>query len=194
MNSYPFGRWIKWGALVLIAVIMLVSFISAYNGLTSVDQVVQQRWSQVENQMQRRADVINNLVETVKGYVKQEDKIFTTIANANSVLSTSTGKPDQNSVQQKFQADDAIRAGILTLIKNYPEIKSSEQFSNLQTAIEGSENRVAVARKDFIDSVQVYNTKVTRFPSNIIAKVLGYSQKDYFKASPDAQQAPKVEF
>jgi LemA protein len=191
-NAYKRGKWIKWGAFALVVFILAVSSISTYNGLAAADQDVQGNWSQVESQMQRRSDTISNQVEVVKGYVKHEEKVFGDIAAARSVLYN--GSSD---VTSKLAADDKIAASarsILVLAENYPDLKASEQFSNLQTEIAGSENRVAVARKRFIDSVQSYNTKVTRFPGNIFARFMGYGPKDYFKASPGAQEAPKVQF
>ncbi len=191
-NSYIRGRWIKWGAIALVALILVIGSYSTYNGLAVADQEVQSQWSQVENVMQRRADLISNDVAAVKGYMKHEEKVFGDIAASRSVLYNGT-----TDINGKLAADDQIAASarnILVLAENYPDLKASEQFSNLQTDISGSENRVAVARKDFIDSVQAYNTKVIRFPGNIFARFMGYETRDYFKASPNAQEAPKVDF
>jgi LemA protein len=191
-NAYPWGRWVKWGILALVVIILVSSSISTYNGLAAANQDVQSKWSQVENVMQRRADNINNQVEVVKGYVKHEEKVFDDIAAARSVLYS--GSSD---VKSKLEADDKLAAAarsMLVLMENYPDLKASELFSNLQTEIAGSENRVSVERKRFIDSVQAYNTKVTRFPGSIFARLMGFSPKDYFQASPGAQEAPKVQF
>lgn len=191
-SAYPFGRWIKWAVLGFIAVIILVSMVSTYNGLVTADQEVQRSWSQVENVMQSRADTVNNLVATVKGAVKHEEKVFEDIASARSVLMS--GSADVNS---KMAADQKIANAtrdVLVLVENYPEIKATEQFTNLQTAIEGSERRVAVERKRFIEAVQAYNNKVTRFPGNIFARLMGFSPKEYFVADPEAQKAPEVTF
>lgn len=191
-NSYMYGKWIKWGIAALVALIVIFGSISTYNSLAAADQEVQGRWSQVENQMQRRADLITNQVEVVKGYVKHEEKVFGDIAAARSVLYN--GSSD---IGSKLAADEKIASSarnILALAENYPELKASEQFSNLQTDIEGSENRVSVERKRFIEAVQKYNTKVTRFPGNLFARFMGFDTKDYFKASPDAQEAPRVDF
>lgn len=194
-NDYFRGRWIKWGVFALVAIaaiILAVSSISTYNGLAAADQDVQSKWSQVENVMQRRADLITNEVEVVKGYVKHEEKVFGDIAAARSVLYNGT-----SDVSSKLAADEQLASSVksmLVLVENYPDLKASEQFTNLQTQIEGSENRVSVERRNFINSVQVYNTKITRFPGNIFARFMGYEPKDYFKASPEAQEAPKVQF
>lgn len=190
-NAYPLGRWIKWGIAALVVLIMILSSVSSYNGLVSVDQVVKSDWSQVENVMQARADKINNLVETVKGYVKHEEKVFGDVAAARSVLMSS------RDVKSKLDADgklaDATKS-ILLLVENYPDLKASEQFSNLQVAIEGAENRVAVERKRFIDDVQIYNIKVKTFPGSIFARLMGFAPKDYFEAGKNAQDSPEVKF
>ncbi|MEN6314511.1 MAG: LemA family protein [Clostridiaceae bacterium] len=191
-NEYFMGKYIKWGIIALAAIILIVSFVSTYNGLAKAEQDVNGQWAQVQNVMQRRADVINNEVEVVKGYVKHEEKVFGDIAAARSVLYN--GNSD---VSSKLAADEQLAAAaksMLVLVENYPDLKASEQFTNLQEQIEGSENRVSVERKRFIEEVQKYNTKVTRFPGNIFARLLGYSAKDYFEASPGAQEAPKVKF
>lgn len=191
-NEYFMGKYIKWGIIVLVAIILIVSFVSTYNGLAKAEQDVNGQWAQVQNVMQRRADVITNEVEVVKGYVKHEEKVFGDIAAARSVLYN--GNSD---VSSKLAADEQLAAAaksMLVLVENYPDLKASEQFTNLQEQIEESENRVSVERKRFIEEVQKYNIKVTRFPGNIFARLLGYSTKDYFEASPEAQNAPKVNF
>lgn len=191
-NAYPWARWIKWGILILVVFILAVSAISTFNGLTTADQDVKSKWSQVENVMQRRADLITNQVEVVKGYVKHEEKVFGDIAAARSVLYN--GSSD---IKSKLDADDRVAAGarsIFMLAENYPNLKASEQFTNLQVQIEGSENRVSVERKRFIDAVQSYNVKVTRFPGNIFAGLMGFGPKEYFEARPEAKEAPKIKF
>lgn len=190
-NAYPWGRWLKWGIAALVVLIIILSSVSKYNSLVSVDQVVKSDWSQVENVMQARADKINNLVETVKGYVKHEEKVFGDVAAARSVLMNS------QDVKSKLDADskltDATKS-ILLLVENYPDLKASEQFSNLQVAIEGAENRVAVERKRFIDDVQIYNIKVKTFPGSIFARLMGFGPKDYFEAGKNTQDSPNVKF
>ena len=191
-NEYFWGRWIKWGIFALAVIILLVSSISTYNGLAAAEQDIQGNWAEVENQMQRRADLIINEVEAVKGYVKHEEKVFGDIAAARSALYS--GSTD---ISGKLSAYDELTANtrsVLALMENYPDLKASEHFSNLQTVLEGSENRVAVARRNFIEAVQKYNTKITRFPGNIFARLMGFETRDYFKASPEAQKAPEVKF
>ncbi len=196
-NSYPFGRWLKWGIIGLIVLILVVTSVSSYNGLVTADQNVQQQWSQVENVMQRRADVIVNLTAVVQEAEKHEEKVFGSIAAArtNAEAARAILQDDTADVQSKLNANntlnDVIRS-ISVVVEAYPELKSNEQFSNLQTAIEGSENRVSTERKRFIDNVQAYNLKVKRFPGNIFAGLSGFTPKDYFTADKNAQQAPDV--
>jgi LemA protein len=190
--AYPWGRWIKRGVIILVVIIVLISLVSNYNGLTIAEQSVNSKWSQVNNVMQSRADKINNLVEVVKGYVKHEEKVFGDVAAARSTLMS--GGADINS---KLAADTQLAKaarGMLLLVENYPDLKADQQFTNLQVAIEGAENRVSVERMRFIEAVEKYNIKVTRFPSNLFAKILGYGPKNYFEANTEGQQVPKVKF
>lgn len=191
-RSWIYGRWIKIGIAALVIIILAVSSISTYNGLVTADQQVQKTWSTVESMMQRRADVIGSQVNVVKGYMQHEEKVLSEIAAARAVL-----YDNYSDVNSKIAADERLSAAgrqILALAENYPELKAGDLFENLQVEIEGSENRVSVARKDFIDAVQEYNTKVSRFPGNIFAKLMGFEKKEYFKASPGAQESPEIDF
>lgn len=191
-RSYPFGRWIKWAVAGLLVLIILISCISTYNGLVEAEQEVKRSWSQVENVMQRRADLITNLVEVVKGYVKHEEKVFGDIAAARAALMSGSGD-----IKSKMEADQQLVTAtndMLLLVENYPSLKASEQFINLQTELEGSENRVANERRRFIEAVEKYNLKVKRFPGNIFAKAMGFGTMDYFEAEEYAKKAPKVNF
>lgn len=191
-QAYPWGRWIKWGIVALVVLVLVFSTIGTYNGLTASEQEVDRDWSQVENVMQARADKITNLVEVVKGYVKHEEKVFGDIAAARSVLMNENGDVDSK-LKADSQLGDATRS-MLLLVENYPDLKASEQFTNLQEQIEGAENRVSVERKRFIDSVQKYNVKVKRFPGSVFAGVMGFEPRDYFQADPEAQKSPEVKF
>ena len=197
-NGYPYGRWLRWGITILVIVIFVVSSISSYNGLVTADQSVQQQWSQVENQMQRRADVIINLAAVVQEAEKHEEKVFGAIAAARSSAEAAKAILNDNTkdVQSKLDANNSLNdviKSISIVVEAYPELKSNEQFTNLQTVIEGSENRVSVARKYFIESVQTYNLKIKRFPGNIFAGLSGFEARDYYVADEDAQQAPDLD-
>lgn len=199
-NAYPWGRWIKWGAVALIVIILLGSAVSSYNGLVSADQDVQSKWSQVENVMQARADKIGDLVEVVKEYSKHEKGVLEKIAAARADFDTAREILDSQSqdVKSKLEADavarDAADKMISIVIENYPELKASDQFENLQEAIEGAENRISVERSRFIKSVENYNLKVSRFPGNIFARLMGFAPKDYFEASDYAKERSKIDF
>lgn len=190
-NSYPFSRWIKWGAIILVAVILFFSGVSSYNGIMSSDQKVQSQWSMVENRMQERADKITSLVEVVKGYTKHEEKVFSDIAAARAAL---TGSGD---IKSKILANDKMTTAtnnMLVLVENYPDLKASQQFHDLGAAIDEAENKISIERKRFIEDVQQYNLKVKTFPGSIYARAMGFTEKDYFKASSNAAEPPKINF
>jgi LemA protein len=192
INAYPWARWIKWGVAALVILILVIIAISSYNGLTQADQEVKRTWSQVENVMQARVDKIDNLVAIVKEYDQHEEKVFSEIAAARSVLMSGSGN-----VEDILNADSALAEAtksVLLIVEDYPDLKASDQFTNLQEAVEGAENRVAVERKRFIDAVQVYNIKVKRFPGSIFARLMGFSPKDYFEADSNATEPYNIDF
>ena len=199
-DAYPWGRWIKWIVIGLLVIIILGSGVSTYNGLVASEQNVTANWSEVENVMQRRADTINNLVETVKGYAEHEKGILEKVAAARADFETARAVLSDNSedIGSKLAADTKVKEAaanmINVVVENYPDLKADTQFTNLQSAIEGSENRVSTARGRFILAVQDYNMKIKRFPGNIFAGAMGFGPKDYFEASPEAKEAPKVQF
>lgn len=190
-KAYPYGRWLKWGVIVLLVVILLLSSVSTYNGLVGADQNVQGQWGQVEVVMQERSDKIVNLVEVVKGYTKHEEKVFSDIAAARSVLYNA------GDVNSKLQADDSLNNSLrqlLVIVENYPDLKADSQYHDLAQVIDESENKISQERRRFNEAVQSYNLKVKRFPGNIFAGFMGFGQKDYFQSSPGAAEAPKVNF
>jgi LemA protein len=153
---------------------------------------VKANWSQVDVQLQRRADLIPNLVETVKGFTKEESTVFGDIANARAGLLNAQGPAAK--IAANGQLDSAF-GRLLALTENYPQLRSSEQFMRLQDELAGTENRIGVARKRYNDAIQAYNTYILQFPNSIWAGMAGYHQNtDYFTASPAAQQVPNVKF
>ncbi len=187
--------------LLIVAGITLTWGVGIYNSLVAFDEQVKQAWSQVENQYQRRLDLIPNLVETVKGYAAQEREIFEKVAEARSRVGQFTVTSDiltNPDAFQKFQqAQDQLGSALTRLLavaENYPNLKSNENFLTLQAQLEGTENRIAVERKRFNEAVQNFNTKIRRFPASIVAGVTGFSQKDYFHGQPGAEQTPRVKF
>jgi LemA protein len=180
------------GVLVIAALMVFGSYVSARNQMVSYDQGVKAAWSEVDVQLERRADLIPNLVETVKGFTKEESTVFGDIANARAGLLNARGP------EAKIAANgtlDSAFGRLLALTENYPQLRSSEQFMRLQDELAGTENRISVARKRYNDSLQTYNTFVLQFPNSIWAGIAGFKQNNaYFTASPAAQQVPNVKF
>jgi LemA protein len=189
------GLWVVLGivgVLVLAALMVFGSYVSARNQMVSYDQNVKAAWSEVDVQLQRRADLIPNLVETVKGFTKEESTVFGDIANARAGLLNAQGPAAK--IAANGQLDSAF-GRLLALTENYPQLRSSEQFMRLQDELAGTENRIGVARKRYNDALQAYNTFVLQFPNSIWAGIAGFKQNnEYFTASPGAQQVPSVKF
>jgi LemA protein len=186
-------------AVIVVIVILLVfslvffgQYVSVKNTLVTKNEAVKAAWSQVDIVLQRRADLIPNLVETVKGYAQQEQTVFGDIAKARSAL-LSAGTPQQK-IAANGQLDGAI-GRLLLVVENYPQLKSNENFLRLQDELAGTENRIAVERKRYNDTLQDYNTYVQQFPNSIFAGWAGFKVNDaYFAASEGARQVPKVNF
>jgi LemA protein len=183
------------GIVVVIVLIVLIGFgqyVGVRNTLVTKDQTVKAAWSQVDIVLQRRADLIPNLVETVKGYAQQEQTVFGDIAKARSAL-LSAGTPSDK-IAANQQLDGAL-GRLLLIVENYPQLKSNENFLRLQDELAGTENRIAVERKRYNDALQDYNTYLLKFPNNIFAGFAGYKENSaYFQASPASQEVPKVNF
>ena len=166
-----------------------------YNTIQTYDEQVNAAQSQIKVQLQRRADLVPNLVETVKGYAKQEQTIFTEVAEARAKLA---GAVQSNDLRQMAAANDALTAPLgrlLAIAENYPQLKSNENFRALQDQLEGTENRIAVSRQDYNDAVNRYNAYIRRFPAVLTAKVIGKGPRQYFELqAPAAAEAPKVTF
>ena len=181
--------------IVILGIIVLALFgqyVSVRNSLVSKNEGVKAAWSQVDIVLQRRADLIPNLVETVKGYAKQEQTVFGDIAKARSAL-LSAGNP-QDKIKANSQLDGAL-GRLLLIVENYPQLKSNENFLRLQDELAGTENRIAVERKRYNDTLQDYNTYVQRFPNNIYAGWAGFKPNPaYFAASEGSREVPKVNF
>ena len=189
------GLWVVvgiFGVLLLAALMVFGSYVSARNQMVAYDQNVKASWSEVDVQLQRRADLIPNLVETVKGFTKEESTVFGDIANARAGLLNAQGPAAK--IAANGQLDSAF-GRLLALTENYPQLRSSEQFMRLQDELAGTENRIGVARKRYNDALQTYNTFVLQFPNSIWAGMAGFKQNTaYFTASPAAQQVPQVKF
>jgi LemA protein len=189
------------GVLVLVVVIAALGGIGVYNRLTSLDQAVDAQWSQVENVYQRRADLVPNLVATVKGAADFERSTLQAVTEARaSVGSIQAGSDVVNDPQAfaRFQAaQDSLSSALsrlLVVVERYPELKANQNFRDLQAQLEGTENRITVERMRFNEAAQAYNTARLRFPTNMIASTFGFQPKAYFRAQPGAERAPGVQF
>ena len=189
--------------LIIIAAILIGGFLwvkGAYNNMVTEDENVQNAWAQVENVYQRRADLIPNLVATVKGYAEHESATLENVIAARAKATQMTVDPANLSEEAiaKFneaQGELSTALGRLLLIQeNYPDLKANQQFSELQAQLEGTENRIATERMKFNDAAKVYNTMIRKFPDNIIASIFGFEKKGYFEAQAGAETAPKGEF
>ena len=191
MNRGLAGCLVVGGVLVLILVIAGMSLAGIYNHLVAQDQQVKAAWAQVQNVLQRRADLIPNLVETVKGYAAHEKEIFETVAEARGRLAGAT------SPREAAQANAALSSALNRLIaiaENYPNLKANENFIRLQDELAGTENRIAVERMRYNEAVRAYDTAIKRFPTNLVARLFGFTEKEYFDAEAGAQEVPKVKF
>ena len=190
-------------SIAVVAVVLIAGFIwvkNTYNSLVSSSEEVSAAWAQVENVYQRRADLIPNLVATVKGYAEHESETLAAVVEARSKATSVTISPEELNEESiaAFQAVQNNLSGalgrLIAIAENYPELKASQNFSELQAQLEGTENRISVERQKFNDTALAYNKQVKMFPSNIVASIFGLEQKGYFKAAEGAQNAPVVEF
>jgi len=180
------------GVLLVVVLMVFGSFIGAKNQMVAKDQNVKAAWSEVDVQLERRADLIPNLVETVKGFTKEESTVFGDIANARAGMLNAQGPAAK--IAANGQLDGAL-GRLLLLTENYPQLRSSDQFMRLQDELAGTENRISVARKRYNDALQDYNTFILQFPNSIWAGMAGYSKNDaYFAASEAAKAVPSVKF
>ena len=188
--------------VIIIAVVAVIAImcVSAYNSLVSSEESVDTAWSQVENVYQRRADLIPNLVNTVKGYAAHEKETLEGVVSARAKATQMTIDPTNLTPEaiEKFQAAQgelgSALGKLLAITENYPDLKANENFKDLQAQLEGTENRIAVERKKFNETAQVYNTSIRKFPRSIVASMFGFERKPYFKAQEGAEQAPTVQF
>ncbi|CCZ82298.1 LemA family protein [Odoribacter laneus] len=189
--------------LIVIGVIILVIFLwfrGSYNGMVKMSETVSAQWSNVENQYQRRLDLIPNLVNTVKGYAAHEQQTLTDVVNARAKATQTQinfEQLDEASMQRLNRTQGELSSALSRLMaisESYPDLKANQNFLELQAQLEGTENRIAVERRKFNDTVRTYNAYIRQFPKNIIAGMFGFTPKPYFEANAGAENAPKVEF
>ena len=191
---------IPWIVVLGVLAIVAIWVMNVFNRLVEQEENVEAAWSQVENQYQRRADLVPNLVATVKGYAEHEQETFAQTMEARAkatqiTIDPTNITPQQLAAYQQAQSElSQVLGRLMAISERYPELKANENFLNLQSQLEGTENRCTVARQNFNEEARNFNTTVRRFPGNIVASLFGFEKKPYFEAEEDAKHAPKVEF
>jgi LemA protein len=187
----------KRNLLIAIAIILVLAgsvysfFKGTYNQFVTLDEAVKSSWAQVENQLQRRYDLIPNLVETVKGYAKQEKDVLVEVTNARARVGGATTVPDKISANNELSG---ALSRLLVVVERYPDLKSNQNFLRLQDELAGTENRIAVERRRYNEAVQAYNVVIRSFPSNLLAGTFGFAKAAFFEAPAAAKAAPQVKF
>jgi LemA protein len=193
-------RLLPWIVVLGILAIIVLWVANVYNGFVAAEEDVESAWAQVENQYQRRSDLVPNLVATVKGYAAHEQETLEGVVEARAkatqiTIDPTNATPEQLAAFQAAQGELSQALGrLLAVAENYPDLKANENFRDLQSQLEGTENRIAVARQLFNESARKFNTDIRRFPKNIVASICGFEKKPYFEAEEGANKAPKVEF
>ena len=182
-------KHLGWIIPAIIVVIIIFWGIGGYNGMVSLDEGVQNKWADVETQYQRRADLIPNLVNTVKGYAAHESQTLENVVKARSEASSVKVDP-QNITPEKL----LVLGRLMVIVEEYPDLKANQNFLELQSQLEGTENRINTARRDFNEAAKGFNTEIRRFPKNILAGMFGFEKKAYFEAEKGAEKAPEVQF
>jgi LemA protein len=177
--------------LILVVLVPFLYFKGTYNSLVSMDESVKAAWAQVENQLQRRYDLIPNYVETVKGYAAHEREVFVKVTEARSKVGGAKSIPDKISANNQLSA---ALSRLLVVVERYPQLKANTNFIRLQDELAGTENRIAVERRRFNETVKAYNIKIRRFPTNLIAGMFGFEKATFFEVPKERQEAPKVKF
>ena len=193
-------KHLGWIIPAIIVVIIIFWSIGGYNGMVSLDEGVQNKWADVETQYQRRADLIPNLVNTVKGYAAHESQTLENVVKARSEASSVKVDP-QNITPEKLAEYQKAQSGVssalgrlMVIVEKYPDLKANQNFLELQSQLEGTENRINTARRDFNEAAKGFNTEIRRFPKNILAGMFGFEKKAYFEAEKGAEKAPEVQF
>ncbi len=193
-------NYIKLIIFVAILLVIFFWFKNSYNNMVTMIEMVSSQWSNVENQYQRRLDLIPNLVNTVKGYTTHEEQTLTEVIHARgkaTQMQINIDQLDENTLKKLNQVQGELSSALSRLMaisENYPNLKANQNFLDLQAQLEGTENRIAVERRKFNDTARNYNTYIRQFPKNILANLFGFTPKPYFEANTGAENAPKVEF
>lgn len=179
------------GVVVAAFVIVGVMLMNSYNNFVSLEENVEQSYAQIENQLQRRLDLIPNLVNTVKGYASHEKEVIAAISDARARLAGAESPEEEATANAELSG---ALSRLLVVVENYPELKADKQFTQLMDELAGTENRISVARKDYNAEVAIYNKQVKSFPGVVVAGMTGFDEKEYFKADPKAEETPEVDF
>lgn len=177
--------------IVVLLVVVALILIPSYNKFVTLEENINESYAQVENQLQRRLDLIPNLVETVKGFASHEKEVISDISNARAKLAGAQGPDEQSAANGELES---ALGRLLVVVENYPDLKANENFIQLMDSLEGTENRIGVARQDYNTEVGKYNKQVKRFPGKLTASIFGFEEKEYFQADAAASEAPKVDF
>lgn len=189
-----------WIIVIAVIAVIAIYFISTYNSMVAQEEAVSTAWSNVENQYQRRSDLIPNLVNTVKGYAAHEKETFDAVVSARAKATQTTVSiddltPEKMQAYQRAQGEvGSALSRLLAVTENYPELKANENFKELQTQLEGTENRISVERRNFNKATREYNTAIRKFPRNIVAGMFGFEKHPYFEAEEGSEKAPEVKF
>jgi LemA protein len=189
-----------WIIVIAVIAVIAIYFTSTYNSMVAQEEAVSTAWSNVENQYQRRSDLIPNLVNTVKGYAAHEKETFDAVVSARAKATQTTVSiddltPEKMQAYQRAQGEvGSALSRLLAVTENYPELKANENFKELQAQLEGTENRISVERRKFNETVRGYNTAIRKFPRNIVAGMFGFEKHPYFEAEEGSEKAPEVKF
>ena len=184
--------WIAPAAIIIILVVVgIFWFVGQQNSLITLEESVDASWSEIDNQLQRRSDLIPNLVATVRGFAEQEEEVFTQIADARARLA---GAQSVGETAESYGELQSALSRLLVVVENYPQLRSNENFIRLQDELAGTENRIAVARRRYNETVQQFNTRIRLFPARLVANALGLEQREYFEIDEEARDVPTVDF
>ncbi len=184
--------WITLGAIALVVILLISTFVGKYNSLVDLDTQVEQKAAVIETQLQRRADLIPNFVATVKGYATHEEETFLAVTQARNTLQQADSIGEQAAAGAAL--DSAIDIWVNAVTENYPELKANQNFIALQDELSGTENRIATARNDYNEVVGTFNATIRKFPNNITAALFGFEKAEFFEAAPGSENAPTVDF